>query len=594
MLAFLNNLLSVCCALAISLGFSVSSVCAGVAGQVEIFANRGVLEETPENTFASFRRALELGIDGILVDVRQTRDDQLVLMCDETIDRTTDGKGRVDQLLYAEIQQYDAGSWRGNAFRNERVPLLSDALKFCKANNLKLILNVRQPCLEKQTLELIKTCGMASQVYLWGTLRNVGAGIGEEEWSGRELVFVPSEEMVAEKIERVHGERKYVFSTILNSDDRKSVKEHIKAGVDVILTDYPCVPMDVLGITSRKTLSRKPPGNKREDVPADESEDNAKYIRDKAQSLITAMEDKDYGKARTAALSLMVLPPKYTLPLIVGLLENRQPEARQNAAWTLGFYGKKDALTHLQPLLNDRHAEVRREAVLALKRLGDRQSVPVLSKMLKTETHPWVKYDVARALGTLGASTEVFPMVNVITNKEEKNWPLKSACVEAIGRIGSENAVRPLADVLVTDAGENAVWARTHAAWALAALGEKSIPFLTDALKDKESSTRRRAGWALVKIGAPAVKPLINSLSEVSKFTRERAALTLGWIGDERAVTALMWALKDKEPVVVSAAAWALGRIGHANALVALQELVNHADADVRDNAVEAIERIKD
>ena len=96
-----------------------------------------MLEDVPENTFAALRRVAELGIDGIAVDIRQTKDNQLVLMCDETIDRTTDGKGFVDQLLYAEIQQYDAGSWRGSEFRKERVPLLSDALKFCKINDLQ-------------------------------------------------------------------------------------------------------------------------------------------------------------------------------------------------------------------------------------------------------------------------------------------------------------------------------------------------------------------------------------------------------------------------------------------------------------------------
>jgi len=115
---------------------------------VEIFTHHGIMEDVPENTFAALKRIAELGIDGVEVDIRQTKDNQLILMADETIDRTTDGYGYVDRLLYAEIQQYDAGSWRGARFKNERVPLFSDVLKFCKVNELKLLVNVMQTHVE--------------------------------------------------------------------------------------------------------------------------------------------------------------------------------------------------------------------------------------------------------------------------------------------------------------------------------------------------------------------------------------------------------------------------------------------------------------
>lgn len=81
-------------------------------------------------------------------------------------------------------------------------------------------------------------------------------------------------------------------------------------------------------------------------------------------------------------------------------------------------------------------------------------------------------------------------------------------------------------------------------------------------------------------------------MREINKYARERAAQILGWIGDERAVTSLIWALKDKEPSVVGSAAWALGRIGNPKALSALHGLINNNNEDVRANAVEAVERI--
>ena len=556
--------------------------------RVEIIAHHGILEDVPENTFSALKRAIELGIDGVEVDIRQTKDDQLILMCDETIDRTTDGKGRVDQLLYAEIKQYDAGSWRGKEFKNEKVPLLSDVLKFCKINNLKLILNAKQAFLEKQVLDLIKECGMQSQVYLWGTLGNINPE--DAELFGKELVFVSPEELTEEKVNRIHEEKKYALSPVLDSDDRKTMKNRIKTGVDVILVDYPYVALDILGIKKRPVITKRTFKSQEIKNPLQESSNNIAYIQNEVKKLIKTIEDQDYDKAKTAALALMVLPQRYTIPPLLKLLEDKNPHVRQNATWTLGFCGDESTVASLQSLLKDKNAEVRREAVLALKRFGASQSVLTLIEALKTETDQEVRYDIARALGTLGDRSAVFPLVDALT--KGKNWYVRSACVEALGHIGYNKSMNVLTNILVTDAGEDAAWARTKSAWALATMGEKSIPFLINALRDNEEVTRRRAGWALVKIGTPAVKALISSLHEINKFTRERAAQTLGWIGDEKAVTSLIWTLQDKEPSVISSAAWALGRIGNPKALAALQDLVNSKNSDIRENAVEAIGRI--
>ncbi len=568
--------------------FPITSVFAEDTKRPEIITHHGVLEDVPENTFAALRRAVELGVDGIEIDIRQTKDNQLILMCDETIDRTTDGKGRVDQLLYAEIQQYDAGSWRGVEFKNEQVPLLSDVLKFCKINNFKLILNVKQTCLEKQVLDLVKANEMSSQVYLWGTLRNFNPE--DAELFGKELVYVSPEEITEEKFDQIHEEKKYVFTSLLNNDDRKTLKKWVRMGVDVILVDYPRVAMDILNINRQIVSGKKPFKNREIHRSQIEADNNTAFIQEKVKTLVKTMSDDDSDKARNDTLAMMVLPQRYTVLPLLKLLQNKHPQIKQNAAWALGFCGDESTAAYIQTLLKDKNAEIRREAVLALKRLGATQSVPILIETLRTEKDSWVKYDIARALGVLGDQSAVYVLTNTLT--KEKNWYVKSACTEALGHIGSDKAMNILFNILITDAGEDAAWARTKAAWALAAIGEKSIPLLTNALRDNEESTRLRAGWALIKIGSPAVKELISSLREINKYTRERVALTLGWIGDERAVNSLLWALKDKEPSVVSAAAWALGRIGSPAALSELQSLVNNENSDIRENAVEAFERI--
>ena len=574
----------------VSIPFLTTLVFAENTKQVEIFAHHGVLEDVPENTFAALKRAVELGIDGVEIDIRQTKDKHLILMCDETIDRTTDGKGRVDQLLYAEIRQYDAGSWHGEEFKGEKVPLLSDVLKFCKINNLKLILNAKQPCMEKQILDLVKTSEMSSRVYLWGTLRTINKAEYIEPF-GNPLVFVSQEESKEETIRRIHDEKKYAFSILLGTDNRKDIKDQIKAGIDVILVDYPCVAADILNIKSQSISHKRP--IKKIDINStsqEETNDNTAYIQEKVNDLLKTIEGEDYDKARTATLALMVLPQKNTVSPLLKLLKNKQPQTKQNAVWALGFCGDESIAEHIHPLLNDKNTEVRREAVLALKRLGAKQSVPILIETIKTETDREVKYDIARTLGTLGDQSTVFTLANIIT--QEKNWFVKSACVGALRHIGSDKAINILANILTTDAGDDAAWARTNAAWALAAIGEKSIHLLTTSLMDKEEATRRRAGWALIKIGAPAVKELINSLRDTNDFTRSRAAQILGWIGDDSAATSLIWALKDNEPSVVSAAAWALGRIGSPKALPPLKTLANNKNSDIRENSIEAVERI--
>ena len=98
--------------------------------------HRGTVRFAPENTIAAFEKAIELGMDLIEIDVRETKDGHLVIMHDETVDRTTDGTGRVSELTLERIKQLDAGSWFGAQFKGERVPTLDEALKAMKGRAL--------------------------------------------------------------------------------------------------------------------------------------------------------------------------------------------------------------------------------------------------------------------------------------------------------------------------------------------------------------------------------------------------------------------------------------------------------------------------
>ena len=94
----------------------------------KIFAHRGSKGTHPENTLASFKEAVRVGSDGIELDVHLTKDGQLVVIHDETVDRTTNGTGEIRTLTLAEIKELDAGSWFHNKYAGEKIPTLEEVL----------------------------------------------------------------------------------------------------------------------------------------------------------------------------------------------------------------------------------------------------------------------------------------------------------------------------------------------------------------------------------------------------------------------------------------------------------------------------------
>ena len=90
-----------------------------------VIAHRGLDETYPENTIIAFKAALEKGM-AIEIDVRGTKDEELVVVHDDTVDRTTDGSGSVANMTLAELKALDAGSWWGEEFSGERIPTLME------------------------------------------------------------------------------------------------------------------------------------------------------------------------------------------------------------------------------------------------------------------------------------------------------------------------------------------------------------------------------------------------------------------------------------------------------------------------------------
>lgn len=91
-----------------------------------VIAHRGASGEAPENTIGAFRLGLEQGCDGFELDVHLSKDGEIVVIHDFTVNRTTDGQGDVKDMLLSELRELDAGKWFSDAFSGERIPTLKE------------------------------------------------------------------------------------------------------------------------------------------------------------------------------------------------------------------------------------------------------------------------------------------------------------------------------------------------------------------------------------------------------------------------------------------------------------------------------------
>jgi glycerophosphoryl diester phosphodiesterase len=107
-----------------------------------IWAHRGASARAPENTMAAFRAAEEDGVQGIELDLHLSRDGVPVVLHDEEVQRTTDGRGSVASLTLRQLRRLDAGRWFAPAFAGERIPTLSEVLSWA-GDRLRLNLEIK-------------------------------------------------------------------------------------------------------------------------------------------------------------------------------------------------------------------------------------------------------------------------------------------------------------------------------------------------------------------------------------------------------------------------------------------------------------------
>ncbi|QPQ32632.1 glycerophosphodiester phosphodiesterase [Lysinibacillus sp. JNUCC 51] len=110
---------------------------------MDIFAHRGVSAHYPENTMAAFVAASKLPITGIELDIHLTADRELVVIHDETIDRTSNGSGFVKDYTLQELRAFDYGSWFSSNFDGESIPTLGDVLELFAGTNHRINIELK-------------------------------------------------------------------------------------------------------------------------------------------------------------------------------------------------------------------------------------------------------------------------------------------------------------------------------------------------------------------------------------------------------------------------------------------------------------------
>ena len=132
---------------------------------MELFAHRGYSAKYPENTMAAFRAAMNFSVDGIELDVHMSKDGHIVVIHDEKVDRTTNGKGYVKEMTAQQLMELDAGSKFNPLFKGEKIPLLEEVIQLIEPTNLKLNIELKSDVfpyygMDMEVLKLVEKYGM--------------------------------------------------------------------------------------------------------------------------------------------------------------------------------------------------------------------------------------------------------------------------------------------------------------------------------------------------------------------------------------------------------------------------------------------------
>jgi len=232
---------------------------------MKVIGHRGALGLAPENTFAGFDLALEMGVDGIETDVQRTKDGKLVLFHDFRLDRTTNGTGVLQETTWQELQHLDVGSWFDDKYAGERIPLLIEALQRYGTRS-SFDLEIKQSGIEYEVLKLVAQLKLLDRIVFTSrdlpTICNIKeknplaqVGLLTADFSTENLervvkakipCFCPRAEKVTKHlVDQWHSLGLFVRACGVNNT--QMMRNAIQAGVDGMTFDFPNLLLKELG-----------------------------------------------------------------------------------------------------------------------------------------------------------------------------------------------------------------------------------------------------------------------------------------------------------------------------------------------------------
>ena len=136
------------------------------------YAHRGASAYAPENTMAAFKKAFQIGTNGIEVELQKNKDEKIVIFHDAKIDEKSNGTGKISDYTYKELLEFDFGSWFSEEFENEKIVLFEDFMKEVSSKDLILAIELKEEGIEKETLEIIKKYYNKANVFITSFIYN--------------------------------------------------------------------------------------------------------------------------------------------------------------------------------------------------------------------------------------------------------------------------------------------------------------------------------------------------------------------------------------------------------------------------------------
>lgn len=227
------------------------------------FAHRGFSGKYPENTILAFQKAIDAGADGIELDVQLTKDNVVVIIHDETIDRTTNGKGYVADYTYEELSKFDASYIYREKMGFNKIPTLKEYFELVK--NLDFITNIELKTgineylgIEEKVFELIKEYKLEKRVIIssfnhFSILRmkkiapELKCGFLSEDWLINAGVYTASHKvecfhprfntLVPEVITELKKNNIEINTWTVNNEE--DIKYLIDKKIDILIGNYP-------------------------------------------------------------------------------------------------------------------------------------------------------------------------------------------------------------------------------------------------------------------------------------------------------------------------------------------------------------------